>query len=139
MRKKRLITSQSDWEGTSLLILKISEEILLGTVAFLSSSSFTADSASVNVVGERNIVFSVGSFKVFPKAKDVEIILSSIFAVIALKIDLNSDATSRLFVSILLLMCNLLGCGLFVGLVLTNSLIPCHYLKSFFGFLQRNF
>ena len=121
-----------------MLILKISEGILLGTVAFLSSSSFTADSASVNVVGERNIVFSVGSFKVFPKAK-VEIILSSIFAVIALKIDLNSDATSRLFVSILLLRCNHLGCGLFVGLVLTNSLIPCHYLKSFFGFLQRNF
>ena len=52
--------------------------------------------------------------------KDVEIIVSSIFAAIVLENELNSEAILRLFVSILLLMCKLLGCGLFVSFVLTS-------------------
>ena len=91
------------------------------------------------MVGERNIVFSFRSHRVFLKAKDVEIIRSSIFAAIVLKNDLNSEAIFRLFISIILLMCQLLGCGLFVGFVLTNSFIPCHILRAFFCALQRSF
>ena len=91
------------------------------------------------MVGKRNIVFSLGSLRVFLKEKDVEIILSSIFAAIVLKNELNSEAILRLFVSILLLMCKLLGCGLFVGFVLTNSFMACHTLVPFFFVPQRRF
>ena len=108
--KARLNRSQSGLERTSLLFLSILEGILFGPVAFLSWSSFIADSISFTVAGERNIVFSFGSLRVFLKEKDVEIILTSIFAAIVLKNELNSEAILRLFVSILLLMCKLLGC-----------------------------
>ena len=91
------------------------------------------------VVGKRNIIFLFGSLRVFLKAKDSEIILSSIFAAIALKIKLDSEAILTLFVSIVLLMCKLLGCSLFVGFVLSNSFSPCHILKSIFCVLQRSF
>ena len=99
-------------------------------------ASFIADSTSFRVTGNENIVFS---FRVFLKAKDVEIILLSIFAAVVLKNELNSEAILRLFVSILLLMCKLLGCGLFVGFVLTNSFIPCHILRPFFVFFKEAF
>ena len=76
----------------------------------------------------------------FLKAKDVEIILSSIFAVIVLKSELNSEVILRLFVSILLLMCKILVCGLFVGFVLVNSFNSCHiYRPSFFVFFKEAF
>ena len=61
-------------------------------------ASFIADSTSFRVTGNENIVFS---FRVFLKAKDVEIILLSIFAAVVLKNELNSEAILRLFVSIL--------------------------------------
>ena len=80
------------------------------------------------------MVFSSGSLGVFLKAKDVEIILSSIFSAIVLKSDLNSEAILMLFVSILLLMCKLLGHGLFVSFALTKSFIACHILRPFFLF-----
>ena len=115
--------SQSGLERTSLLFLRTLEEILFGP----------------EVVGKRNIMFLFGSLRVFLKAKDVEIILSSIFAAIVLKIKLNSVAILTLFDSMVLLMCKLLGCSLFVGFVLRNSFIPCHILKSFFCVLQRSF
>ena len=67
------------------------------------------------MAAERNMVFSIGSLKVFLKEKDVEIILSSIFAAIVLKNELNSEVILRLCFSILLLMCKLLGYDLFVG------------------------
>ena len=79
--------------------------------------------------GETSKVFSVGSFRVFLKVKDVEIIFPSIFAAIVLKNELNSEAILRLFVFIFLVMCKLLGCDLFVGFTLTNSIIPCRILR----------
>ena len=63
--KARLNRSQSSLERTSLLFLSILEGTLLGPVAFLSWSSFIADSISFTVAGERNIVFSFGSIRVF--------------------------------------------------------------------------
>ena len=80
----------------------------------------------VGIYSEKNIVFSSGSLGIFLKVKDVEIILSSIFAAIVLKNDLNSETILKLFAAVLLLMCKLLGCELFVGFVLTKSFIPCH-------------
>ena len=90
-------------------------------------------------IGERSIIFSVSFLRVSLKVKDVEIILSSISAAIVLKNELNYKAILTLFVSILLLMCKLLICDLFVGFVLTNSYISCHILRPFFCFLQRSF
>ena len=74
----------------------------------------------------RKTVFSSGFLGIFLKTRDAEIILSSIFAAIVLKNDLNSKPILKLFAAVLLLMCKLLGCGLFVGFVLTKSFIPCH-------------
>ena len=114
--KTRLIRSQSGLERTFLLFFSILEGIIFGPVAFLSGSSYIADSTSFTVVGKRNIVFPFGSLRVFLKEKDVEIIIWSIFAAIKLKKELNSEAILMLFVSILLLMCKLLGCGLLLVL-----------------------
>ena len=108
-------------------------------VVFLSWSSFIADSASFTAVSETKIVFSFGSLRVFLKEKDVEIIRASIFTVIVLKNELNSQVILKLFVSILLFMCKLLGCGLFVDFVFTNSFIPCHILRPFFCVFFKEF
>ena len=63
---------------------------------------------------ERNIVFLSGSLRIFVKVKDVEIILSSIFAAIVLKNELNAEAILRLFVSVILSVCKPLGCDHFL-------------------------
>ena len=82
----------------------------------------------LRVVGERNIVFSFGSLKLFLKARDYSFVNLRCNCI---KNELNSEAVLKLFVSILLLMCKLLGCGLFVGFVLTNSFMACHTLVPF--------